>query len=123
MSMKLITWARYAYLAGVVATLLVFAPMAWFPLIVGKIAVAAIFFLAAGVLWGIAAWREPHPMPAMAWLFALLPLSYLLSYIVSADQAVGLIGSGIDTDTLLFTTLCAAAGMLGAALLPGAGAT
>lgn len=123
--MNTISWARYIYLAGVVVAVLLFAPMAWFPLIAVKVAIAAVLFLVSAVLWGAAALRpasaeERHPMPGAAWLFALLPLSYLLSYAFSIDRATGIIGQGLSTDTLLFVTLCAAAGMLGAALFRSA---
>ncbi len=114
--MRLINWARGFYIAGMVAALVAFVPMAWFPLMPAKIALASVLMLVAAALWALASWKEPHPMPTAAWLFALVPLCYLVSWGFSADQAVGLVGTGIDSDTLLVVALCAAAGMLGAAL-------
>jgi tetratricopeptide (TPR) repeat protein len=90
--------------------------MAWVPLMPMKLTLAAVLLFAAAVLWVLAGRKEPHPMPGAAWLFALVPLAYLVSWGFSIDQAVGVVGAGIDTDTLLMTSLLAASGMLGAAL-------
>jgi tetratricopeptide (TPR) repeat protein len=115
--MKSIAWARGFYLAGVVLSVLLFLPQSWFPLMVGKVAAAALCLLAAGALYVWALWRgEAEAPPAAALLVALLPLAYLLSWVFSADRALGVLGAGVDTDTLFFMTLLSAAAVLGSAL-------
>lgn len=119
--MTLTTWARRAYLAGIVLGLLLFLPQTWFPLMAAKVAAAAVLFLLAAVLYALAWWRGTAEAPPKAslWLI-LLPLVYGISFIFSADRALGVMGAGIGFDTLYFTTLLAATGIVGAALFRGA---
>lgn len=110
-------WARRAYLTGVVLAVLLFIPLSSFPLIAGKITAVALCMLVAGALYAWAFWKgETEPLPGGALLLALLPLTYLLSFAFSANRAVGVIGTGIEADTLLFTTLAFLVAFLGAAL-------
>jgi tetratricopeptide (TPR) repeat protein len=115
--MKSIAWARGIYLLGVALVVLLYLPQSWFPLMAGKITAVALCLLIAGLLYCWSVWRgTAEPMPGVALLVALLPLAYLLSFAFSADRAIGVIGTGIETDTLLFMTVAFLAALLGAAL-------
>ncbi len=83
----------------------------------GKITVVAVCLLLAGVLY---LWSRlqgaAEPVPGAALLLALLPITYVASFLLSSNRAVGLIGTGIETDTLLFVTLAFVAALLGSLL-------
>ncbi len=102
--------SRWVYLAGMVLVLAFVLPVAWFPFGLGKV---AMFSICAAVASGLFVWsgqarglvRSRGFMGAL--LVGLLPFSYLLSFAFSADRSVGLMGYGLETDTLVFTILCA----------------
>ena len=108
--LPLLVWARYAYMAGLVLSLISLVPTPWFPLQLGKLAVAAFFILVAGLLFvvggGLGGVVGKKGYRA-AWLVLLLPIVYLFSYLVSADRSVGLFGYSIETDTVCFTVIAA----------------
>ncbi|MDP4020719.1 MAG: tetratricopeptide repeat protein [Candidatus Adlerbacteria bacterium] len=102
------SWSRWLYLAGIVSALVLFIPTTWFPFQLGKLAIfaallslAVIFFTAGG---GVRELLKAHGL-RLALLVALLPLTYLLSWYFSQNPAVGITGFGIETDTVIFTTL------------------
>ncbi len=98
-------------------SVVLFLPQAWFPLMAGKITVVALALLIAGVLYLWSRWRgAAEPIPGAVLLVALLPVVYLVSFLLSANRAVGVIGTGIETDTLLFVTLAFMAALLGSIL-------
>jgi len=120
--MKSIGWARGVYLLGMVLSVLLFLPQSWFPLMTGKIAAVAVCLLISGVLyiWGI--WRSgAEPVSGAVLMVALLPVAYLVSFAFSADRALGVIGTAIDTDTLLFISLGFLAAFLGSVLFRAEG--
>lgn len=115
--MKALSYARGAYLLGIALLVVLFIPSTWAPLIVGKIAIASIFFLAAALLYAFAAWRgHTDSLPASVLLFAAVPLAYLLSFAFSINRAVGVAGTGIESDTLLLVSLASSIAVLGAML-------
>lgn len=115
--MKSMAYARGIYLVGAVLLVLLFLPVSWFPLMVGKLSLASLCFLVAGVLYVWASWRgEVEALPGVTILVSLLPIVYLLSYAFSIDRAVGVLGTGLEPDTLLFVVLAFIAAMLGSML-------
>ncbi len=119
MHSRLISWSRYALLAGIVLALVLVIPTAWFPFQLAKVAVfsaalllAAIFFIIGG---GVRQLARTHGFYA-AILVALLPAVYFASSFFSIDRAISISGSTIETDTLVFVLLAAAAYLLSFAL-------
>lgn len=108
--MNTYTISRWVYLAGIVLAVAFMLPVAWFPFGLTKV---ALFALGAAVAAGLFVWsgsmrdflRSHGAWAAM--LVLVLPLSYLLSWAFSTDRSIGLWGSGFETDTVLFVTLCA----------------
>jgi len=102
------SWSRYLYLAGIVLALVLVVPTAWFPFQLGKVAVFALLLLPVVILFtaggGVRELLRSHGL-RLALLAALLPLAYLLSWFFSQNQAVGLTGFSIETDTVVFVTL------------------
>lgn len=108
-TLPLISWSRFAYLAGLVLALIALIPVLWFPLQLGKLALfaaalivaSALFFLGGGT-GGVLGKRGLLP----ALCVGLLPLSYLLSYLFSTNKTVGLVGYTVEADTALFVGIC-----------------
>jgi len=113
---RFLSWSRYVYLAGLVAALICIIPSAWFPLQGGKIAFFSIGFIVSAVLFvvggGVRDFFSHGWRPAL--LVATLPMAYLASWYISADS-LGLLGA-VDTDTVMFTVMCAVAFMFSFAL-------
>ncbi len=102
---RFISWAQGLYIAGLVLGLLVIIPSPWFPLQLGKVALAAVCMLFAAIFFVIGGGarsliRDRNPLLLI--LGALLPLSYILSYFVSSDRSVGITGYTLEGDTVLF---------------------
>jgi len=104
----LLAWARYIYSAGLFVALVGIIPAVWFPLQIGKlgalavcISIAALCFLLGGGSGGVFGRRGTKA----AFLVALLPSVYLLSYAFSSDRSVGLLGYSVEADTVVFATL------------------
>lgn len=115
MHSPLVSWSRSLFLGGVVLALVLVVPMAWFPFQLGKIALFALVLLAAAIL--IALGRGAHDLMRahglkLAILVALLPLTYLISALLSSGGNKSLIGFGVEIDTVLFTTLATLAFLL-----------
>lgn len=105
---RLISWSRGVYLAGIVLALVLVIPTAWFPFQLAKVAVFAVLlavcvalFIAGG---GLREVLRAHGFKG-ALLAALIPLAYLLSWALSGDKSVGVVGFGVETDTVLFASL------------------
>ncbi len=111
----LFSWSRYAYLAGIVLALVLVIPAAWFPFQLTKIAVFAILLLVSVGLFvasgGVRELLRSHGLYA-ALLVALLPLTYLLSFLFTTSSSVGFSGYGIEADTIVFTIIAFLAFML-----------
>lgn len=101
-------WSRYVYLAALVLVLVFLIPTAWFPFQVAKLALFAVLAFAALFMYGLSGGSRDmlraHGLK-LALLVGLLPLSYIVSAYFSTNQALALIGSGIEADTILFTVL------------------
>ncbi|HUD02937.1 MAG TPA: tetratricopeptide repeat protein [Candidatus Paceibacterota bacterium] len=105
---KLISWSRYAFLAGIVLALVLVIPTAWFPFQLAKVAVFALLALVAVVLFVFG--RGTREVVRARGFFgvllvALLPLAYLISAYFSIDRSVAFTGFGVESDTVLFTAL------------------
>ncbi|MDO8548344.1 MAG: tetratricopeptide repeat protein [bacterium] len=105
---KLLSWSRGVYLAGIVLALVLVVPTQWFPFQLAKVAVFAVLLLVCAVMFvaggGLREVLRSHGFRGVL-LVALIPLAYLLSWFFSVDRSVGLTGFGIETDTVLFSTL------------------
>ncbi|HVV39010.1 MAG TPA: tetratricopeptide repeat protein [Candidatus Paceibacterota bacterium] len=101
-------WSRYVYLAGIVLALVLVIPTAWFPFQLAKIAVFALVLIVAMILFaaggGAKELLRAHGFKLAA-LTALLPLSYLVSYLFAADKTLSIIGSNAETDTVVFAVV------------------
>ncbi len=113
--LPLLLWARYVYIAAIILSLIGILPVSWFPLQLGKLVigaflllVAGIFFVLGGGLGGVVGRRGSKAV----WLIALLPLTYLVSYLASTDRSVGLLGYSVEVDTLCFVGIASAAFLL-----------
>ncbi len=119
MHSRLIEWSRYVYLAGIVLALVFVIPIDWFPFQLAKVAVFAVFLLVALVLFaaggGSKEFLRTHGLK-LALLTALLPLVYLVSAYFSVDRTLAFLGTGADTDTVLFTVLASLAFIASAVL-------
>lgn len=108
MHSRLMSWSRYLYLAGMVLALVLVIPTAWFPFQLGKVALFALLLLPTVILFtaggGVRELLRSHGLK-LALLVVLLPLMYLVSWLFSQNQAVGLIGFNIETDTVIFVVL------------------
>ncbi len=108
---RFITWSQYIYVFGLALGLIFIIPTPWFPLQLGKLALltatlalAAILFILGG---GLRLFFQKNAGSMGALLVGLLPLAYAASYYFSADRSVGLVGFGVESDTLLFMVVCA----------------
>jgi tetratricopeptide (TPR) repeat protein len=108
----LLAWARSIYIIGIFLALVAIIPAAWFPLQLGKLAafeialaISGILFVVGGGVGGVFTKRGHRA----AFFAALLPLVYLASYAYSTDRSVGLLGYSIESDTVLFSAVCAVA--------------
>jgi tetratricopeptide (TPR) repeat protein len=101
-------WSRYVYLAALAFAVVFIIPTPWFPFQPAKLAIFAVLLFAALFMYGLGGGTRDllraHGLK-LVFLMGLLPLAYLLSYFSSVDRAVGLMGSGIESDTVIFTTL------------------
>lgn len=106
-SSKFFSWAQYLFVGGLVLMLVVFVPATWFPLQLGKIILFSALFLLAGTCFilgrGMSALQGRNTYPAL--LVAALPLTYLTSWYFGVDKSLGIVGSAVETDTLVFTVL------------------
>lgn len=112
---RLHAWSRGLYLAGIVLALVLVIPAAWFPFQLAKVAVFAIFMMAAVVLFVAGGgMREFLRSPGVRLTLAvlILPIAYCLSALVSLDNSVAWSGYAIEWDTVLFASLAAIAFML-----------
>src|SRR5689334_12134836 len=108
MHSRLMSWSRYAYLAGIVLALIFVIPTAWFPFQLAKLAVFSIALAVAVILFVIGGGAREFVRAHGFWwalLIAALPLSYLISYLFSTDKSLAFAGVGIETDTIVFVTL------------------
>jgi len=105
---KLFSWSRSVYLAGIVLALVLVIPTAWFPFQLAKVAVFAVLLAVAAIMFvvggGTREVLKAHGFYGVL-LVALLPLSYLLSALLSVDSSVAFTGFGVETDTVLFAVL------------------
>src|SRR5579859_3720931 len=112
---KLVSWSRGFYLAGIVLALVLVIPTAWFPFQLAKVAVFAVLLAISALLfvWG-GGMREVVRSRGFyaALLVALLPVVYFISSLFSTDPSVAWTGFGIESDTVIFTTLAFLAFML-----------
>ena len=119
MHSRLISWSRYAFLAGIVLALVLVIPAAWFPFQLAKVAAFSAALLLAAVLFivggGARMLLRTHGFYAAA-LAALLPAVYFISSFFSVDRALSISGFSIETDTLVFVLLAAVAYLLSFAL-------
>ena len=119
MHSKLIEWSRYVYLAGIVLALVLVIPTTWFPFQLAKVAAFAIFLVAAVLLFAAGGGGKEllrtHGIKLVL-LVGLLPLAYLISAAFSADHTLAFVGSGGETDTVLFAALGFLAFMFSAVL-------
>jgi tetratricopeptide (TPR) repeat protein len=123
MQLRFLSWSRGVFLAGVALLILFILPVAWFPLQLGKLTafffcliIAAILLVCAGAI------RKffTRPGALLACAMWLLPLVYLLSWRFSVDRFISWSGYAIDSDTVLFTLLCALAFSLSFVLIRSA---
>lgn len=105
---KLISYSRYTFLAGIVLALVLVIPTAWFPFQLAKVAVFAVALAVAVILFVLG--RGTREVVRSRGFYgvlavALLPLAYTLSAYFSIDRSVAFTGFGVESDTVLFTTL------------------
>lgn len=104
----LLAWSRYIYCAAVFVALIGIIPAVWFPLQIGKVAAFAVLVFVASVCFFVGGGTGGvfgRSSNKSAFLVALLPLAYLLSYAFSIDRSVGLLGYAVEGDTVLFALL------------------
>ncbi len=115
-----LSWSRRFFLVGVALSILFVIPLPWFPLQLGKLAIFSLSLFVSLLLFVLGGGMRTISKTSGS-LLALavwsLPLAYLVSWLLSADRFVGVLGSSIEQDTLLFVILCSLAFMLGFALL------
>lgn len=96
------------FVAGLALTLVLVIPTAWFPFQLAKVAVLACVVFVSLLLYVLGGGGKDmlraHGV-RLALLFGLLPLSYLLSAHFAHNSASALLGSGIETDTIVFSVL------------------
>lgn len=105
---RFLSWSQGLYVAGLVLGLLFIIPSPWFPLQLGKVTIVAVFMLIAAIFFVLGGGvrsllrdKSPH----LVLLAALLPLSYILSYLLSSDRSVGITGYALEGDTIMFVLL------------------
>ncbi len=112
MHSRLVSWSRYAYLAGIVLALVLVIPATWFPFQLTKLAVFSLVLAVAAVMFvvggGAREFLRTHGM-LLALAVLALPVSYLFSLLFSTDKSLGMTGIGIETDTIVFVTIGALA--------------
>lgn len=110
MHSRLISWSRYALLAGIVLALVLVVPTAWFPFQLSKVTALSLCLLASVILFvvggGVRDLLRTHGLYAALGV-GLLPLVYLVSAALSSDRSLSLTGFGVETDTVLFVLLAA----------------
>ncbi len=116
---RFLSWAQGLYVAGLVFGLLFIIPSAWFPLQLGKATIAAVFMLLSALFFVLGGGvklllrdRSPH----LVLVAALLPLSYIVSYLFSSDRSVGITGYALEGDTIMFVLLAFMTFVLGMGL-------
>jgi tetratricopeptide (TPR) repeat protein len=110
MHSRLMSWSRYALLAGIVLALVLVIPTAWFPFQLSKVAALSLGLLVSAVLFVAGGGARELPRAHgfyMALAVGLLPLFYLISTLRSPDRWLSITGFGVETDTVLFTLLLA----------------
>ncbi len=116
---KLISYSRYAFLAGIVLALVLVIPVAWFPFQLAKVGVFSLLLAAAAVLFVVGRGTGEVVRAKgfyAALLVALLPVAYLISAHFSVDSSVAFAGFGVESDTVLFSVLVFLAFMVSFAL-------
>ncbi len=114
---RLMRLALGFFAGGIALSLLLISPTTWLSTFFLKSSVFTICLAVAAALYLLArraapeGWDEPTTKRARraVALAALIPLAYLVSYYFSVGRPAALIGSGNDTDTLLFAILAYAA--------------
>ncbi|HEV8677287.1 MAG TPA: hypothetical protein VN701_00415, partial [Candidatus Paceibacterota bacterium] len=112
MHSRLMSWSRYAYLAGIVLALILVIPTAWFPFQLAKLAVFSIILAVAVILFVVGGGAREFVRAHGFWWalsIAALPVSYLISYLASTDKSLAFTGIGIESDTIVFVTLASIA--------------
>src|SRR4051812_42516367 len=112
MHFTLIRWARPLYLIGLVLALVLIIPTPWFPFQLGKIAAFAIFLFLSALCFVAGRGDREYARGSgfyLALSIFLLPVVYFVSFYFSLDRSVALTGFGIESDTIVFISLCAAA--------------
>lgn len=119
MNTRLVSWSRYALLAGIVLALVLVIPTPWFPFQLTKVAALAACLAISAVLFvvggGMRELTRAHGIIA-ALTVGVLPLVYALSALRSPDQSLSLTGYSIETDTMLFVLIAATLYVLSFAL-------
>ena len=108
-------FSRWVYLAGVVLAVALVVPVVWFPFVLGKLAAFSLLVAVSSIVFvwsgGMHEAVRTKGAPGALLVF-LLPLSYLVSWLFSTDRVLGLVGPSLQTDTVLFTSICAVAFLL-----------
>src|SRR3989344_2862471 len=108
MHTRLGRWSRNLYLASMVLALVLVIPAAWFPFQLGKVALFALLLVPVVILLsaggGVRELLKAHGAKA-AFLVALLPLTYVVSALLSSNKWVSFLGASVEVDTVLFVTL------------------
>lgn len=111
----LMRWSRVLLYAALAAALLLASSAAWFPLASGKLALfsSLIFLGALAAVFGGAGFTLARARGRVEiLLLALLPVVYLISAWKSVDRSIAFVGTGSETDTVLFVMLAFAAAAL-----------
>ncbi len=112
MQTKLLLWSRAVYVVGVFLAVLFIIPTAWFPFQLGKVTIFSAALLISAMVYAVATGLKGLQGLAgdrgfkIAWVAALVPLTCLLSSVVSLDRSIALTGYAIDGGTILFAMLC-----------------
>lgn len=118
----LMKWSRILLYAALVGVLLLLSSAAWFPVSSGKLALfAALIFLSAlaAIFGGGGTVLARARGRFEVLLLVLLPAVYLLSAWKSTDRSIAFVGTGSETDTVLFVVLAFAAAALAFVLVRG----
>ena len=107
--------APVLFVAGLALSLFGAVPLSWFPVASGRMTLFALGVGLAALAFVIGGGAFALARSAKTTLFAglLLPAVYALSWYFSIDRSVGLLGNGVETDTLVFVLLCFTALALG----------
>ena len=115
MERPLVKWSRTLLYTALGGALLLMSAAAWFPLSSGKLALFAslIFLSSLAIVFGgggVVLARARGRIEIL--LIVLLPVVYLISAWKSVDRSIAFVGTGSETDTVLFVVLSFAAAAL-----------